>query len=317
MNRYAVGLGSNLGDRLEHLVSAIAALDTVGEVVAVSALYETEPVGGPEQDPFLNAVALVDTDLQPLQLLDRLHEMEHARGRERGERWGPRTLDLDLVAWDSGPISGDRLTLPHPRASDRGFVLRPLCDVWPEASVPGGVTAEVALASVGAEGVDLLARNWVPPVSPWPGRMLVMTQFILLILAAVGLASDGSLPQGEVTVLGVTGAALASFGLVMALVASRRLGPALTANPTPKQGASLIIVGPYRYVRHPIYGGVLFVLLGTAMFLGSLWGGAVAVALLVFFRFKAAFEERQLRMAFAGYRAYQAVVHRRLIPFLL
>lgn len=316
MNRYAVGLGSNQGDRLRHLVSAVDQLRSTGRVAAVSSLYETAPVGGPEQDPFLNAVALVETDLEPIAMLDRIQAIEQAHGRTREVRWGPRTLDLDLVTSDTGPSSDARLTLPHPLAAERGFVLRPLCDVWPQAPV-GEKTAAEALGATGDDGVDHLARRWEPDTNPWPGRLLVIGQFVLLIVAAVALAGDGSLPEGRVTVQGVLGAALAFLGMIMAFVASRRLGPAMTASPAPKEGALLVMAGPFRYVRHPMYGGVTLVLVGTALFLDSLWGAIAAVAMGAFFWFKSTYEERRLRMEFAGYRAYRAVVHRRLIPFIL
>lgn len=317
MNRYAVGLGSNQGDRLEHLVSAIDELRATGAVAAVSSLYETEPVGGPEQDPFLNAVVLVDTDLSPMVMLDRLQAIEQAHGRTRVVRWGPRTLDLDLVSSDTGPLTDPRLVLPHPRAAERGFVLRPLCDVWPGAPVGEGLTAAEAMTTTGDDGVDLLARKWEPDIDPWPGRLLVAGQLVLLIVAAVALAGDGRLPEGRVTVLGILGAALAFVGMIMAFVSSRRLGPAMTAHPAPKAGALLVMAGPYRYVRHPIYGGVTLVLLGTALFLDSIWGVVAALVVGTFLWFKSSYEERRLRMEFAGYRAYRAVVPHRLIPFLL
>ena len=318
MNRYAVGLGSNQGDRLQHLTSAVAELRATGQVTAVSSLYETEPVGGPDQDPFLNAVAIVDSDLEPIAMLDRLQAIEQAHGRTREVRWGPRTLDLDLVSSDTGPISNNaRLILPHPTAAERGFVLRPLCDVWPDAPVAPQMMAAEALDAVGDDGVDFLSGKWEPEPDPWPGRLLVFAQFVLLIVAAVALASDGRLPDGVVTIQGVAGAVLALGGMIVAFVASRRLGPAMTASPAPKEGARLVIAGPYRYVRHPIYGGLTLVILGTALFLDSVWGAVAAAVLGVFFWFKSSYEERRLRMEFAGYRAYRAVVHRRLIPFIL
>lgn len=317
MTRYAVGLGSNQGDRLDHLVLAVEDIRTIGTVTAVSGLYETEPVGGPEQDPFLNAVVVVETDLPPRGMLERLQDTELEHGRERKVRWGPRTLDLDIIASDGESHKDDRLEIPHPRAAERAFVLRPLTDVWPQAPVGDRVSAIEALSGADTAGVDLLSIDWLPPVARWPGRVLVTAQFLLFIVAALALAGDGRLPEGEVTVLGVTGAIIAIAGMIMAFVSSRRLGPAMTAHPTPKKDARLVLTGPYRYVRHPIYGGVTLVLAGTAMFLDSLWGGLVTLALGVFFWFKAGYEERQLRMRFAGYRAYCGVVHRRLIPFLV
>lgn len=317
MTLYAIGLGSNLGDRLDHLVTAVGEIGEFAEQQAVSSLYETEPVGGPEQDPFLNAVITVDTDLEAHEMLDRLQAIEAAHARQRRERWGPRTLDLDIVA-SSGPARDDeRLTVPHPRAAERAFVLVPLVEVCPEAVVGPGLTAEHALAKTGTEGVDLLARDWVPPVSPMPARLFVAGQFVLFLVTALAVAADGRLPEGEVTVAGVVGAMLAMFGLIVAFISSRRLGPGVTPSPVPRKGARMVMSGPYRYARHPIYGGIVLVLVGTSLFLDSILGVGASGLVLGFFWVKTTYEERQLRMHFAGYQAYRQVVHRRLIPFLI
>lgn len=315
MTRYAIGLGSNLGDRLSHLIGGYEEIE--GENKTVSSLYETEAVGGPEQDPFLNAVLVVDSERGPVEMLDHLQEIEQRHGRERKVRWGPRTLDLDLVAADTGSLATGRLTVPHPRAAEREFVLRPLADVWPDAPVGDGMTAEEALRDVADQGVDWLTRDWVPPVSEWRAPALVAGQFVLFLAVAAAIAYDGTLPEGQVTVLRVLGAVLAFAGLIVAFVSSRRLGPAMTASPIPKEGGSLIIAGPYRFARHPIYGGVTLTLLGTAVFLDSLVGSIFAALLIPYFWMKSSYEERQLRIRFAGYRAYQQVVHRRLIPFVI
>lgn len=315
MTRYAIGLGSNEGDRLDHLARAVDEIP--GSAKQVSSLYETEPVGGPEQDPFLNAVVVVESDMDPLELLDHLQQIEADHGRKRQVRWGPRTLDLDLVAADSGPLSTERLTLPHPRAVEREFVLRPLAEVWPGAQVGPGMTASTALEAIDDQGVDFLARDWVPPVSKWKAHALVAGQFVLFLAVAVAISFDGTLPEGEVTILRVVGAALAMVGMILAFVSSRRLGPAMTASPLPKEEASLIISGPYRYVRHPIYGGVILILLGTSLFLDSVSGSVFAALLIPYFWMKSSYEERQLRIRFPGYVAYRQVVHRRLIPFVI
>ncbi len=161
MTRYAIGLGSNVGDRRQHLIEACHELADVFGSPIVSGLYETTPVGGPDQGPFLNAVAVVESDMGPLSVLDLLNEIERRHGRERGVHWGPRTLDLDLVASSGEPHSDDRLTLPHPRASQREFVLRPLSDVWPEASVGHGLTAAAALDRIDPQGVECISSDWV------------------------------------------------------------------------------------------------------------------------------------------------------------
>jgi 2-amino-4-hydroxy-6-hydroxymethyldihydropteridine diphosphokinase len=134
MTRAALGLGGNIGDRLGYLQAALDGLvaDPAIAVVGVSHVYETDPVGGPDQDPFLNAVVLIDTALEPRELLERAQALERAARRLRIERWGPRTLDVDVL-WIEGVRSEDPvLTLPHPRAAERGFVLVPLEDVAPE-----------------------------------------------------------------------------------------------------------------------------------------------------------------------------------------
>ena len=113
--------------------------------MAVSDFHETVPVGGPEQGDFLNAVVVVDTALGPEELLAELQRIEDDHGRVRVERWGPRTLDLDLVAMDGVRRDTPELTVPHPRAAERRFVLVPLVEVWPDAEVAPGVTASRAL----------------------------------------------------------------------------------------------------------------------------------------------------------------------------
>ena len=317
MTRYAIGLGSNVGDRLDHITNAVGEIADLVDSWTVSSLYETEPVGGPEQDPYLNAVMVVDTPQPPLRLLEQLQAIEVAHGRERKVRWGPRTLDLDLVATDGPPHRDERLSVPHPRARERAFVLIPLAEVWPTALVGEAVTAANALSIADRAGVDRLSRAWVPPVSRAVPRLLVGGQFVIFIVSAAALAIDGRLPEGEVTALGVVGALLAMTGLILAFVSSRRLGPSVTPSPVPREGARMVMSGPYRYARHPIYGGVFLVLLGTAFFLDSAYGVAAAVVAFSFFWAKSIYEEQQLRMRFGGYRRYREVVHRRLIPFVI
>lgn len=134
-----LSLGSNLGDRLENLQGAIDALfDAPGiTFVAVSPVYETEPVGGPEQDDFLNAVLVADTRLSPETLLERALNVENSMDRVRDVRWGPRTLDIDIVQFGEVTSDDPELTLPHPRAHERAFVLRPWADVEPDAELAG------------------------------------------------------------------------------------------------------------------------------------------------------------------------------------
>ncbi|MDQ1437619.1 MAG: 2-amino-4-hydroxy-6-hydroxymethyldihydropteridine diphosphokinase [Acidimicrobiaceae bacterium] len=128
--RAFLALGSNLGDREAFIRQAVAALP---DVVAVSPVYETDPVGGPTgQGPYLNAVVELDTDLSPRELLDWCHRLEDAAGRVRTERWGPRTLDVDVLLVGDLVVDEPDLTVPHPRMWERDFVLRPLADLAPE-----------------------------------------------------------------------------------------------------------------------------------------------------------------------------------------
>lgn len=132
--RAYLGIGSNLGDRLAALQGALdglVATDGV-RVVAVSSVYETEPVGGPEQPEFLNAVVAVDTSLSPHSLLALAQRLEAAAQRVRAERWGPRTLDVDVLLVGDDEVCTPDLEIPHPRMWERGFVMAPLAELAPE-----------------------------------------------------------------------------------------------------------------------------------------------------------------------------------------
>ena len=150
-----VGLGSNLGDRLANLQFAIDSLNaTTGtNVHSISPVYETDPVGGPAQEDYLNAVAVLKTILSPEQLLDATQQIELAAHREKNERWGPRTLDLDLLAMDDLIIDSENLVLPHPRAHERGFVLLPWSTLDPDYLIPGHRCVSELLAQVDVSGV--------------------------------------------------------------------------------------------------------------------------------------------------------------------
>jgi 2-amino-4-hydroxy-6-hydroxymethyldihydropteridine diphosphokinase len=129
VTRAFLALGSNLGDRAVTLARAVASLDGV---VAVSPVYETAPVGGPEQDDYLNLVVEVATDPDARALLAECHRLEEAAGRERVERWGPRTLDVDILWMDGVAVDEPDLVVPHPRMRLRRFVLAPLRDLAPD-----------------------------------------------------------------------------------------------------------------------------------------------------------------------------------------
>ena len=132
-----VGLGSNLGDREGTLRRALEALGRQVDVTAVSSFRETDPVGLLEQPRFVNAAARVETELSPRDLLDVLLAVERELGRERRERWGPRTIDLDLLLYGDESLDEPGLTLPHPRLHERRFALEPLAELDPALVVPG------------------------------------------------------------------------------------------------------------------------------------------------------------------------------------
>jgi 2-amino-4-hydroxy-6-hydroxymethyldihydropteridine diphosphokinase len=134
VTRAYLALGSNLGDRAGYLQYALDALADAGgvEIEAVSRVYETAPVGGPPQEAFLNAVVALDTTLDPRALLALAHRIENGAERVRTERWGPRTLDVDVLLYDGLTLDDPDLTIPHPRMWERGFVLAPLRDVAPD-----------------------------------------------------------------------------------------------------------------------------------------------------------------------------------------
>ena len=141
MTRAYLGLGSNLGDRLAHLQDALDALDATDriELRAVSDVYETAPVGGPDQDDFLNAVVAIETDLTPRALLAVALDVESLAARVRTVRWGPRTLDVDVLLYGDERVDEPDLQIPHPRMAERAFVLAPLHDVAPDrVTVPDG-----------------------------------------------------------------------------------------------------------------------------------------------------------------------------------
>ena len=154
-----VALGSNLGDSRQYLAEAIGSMDRLPEtrVIARSRLYHTPPWGRLDQPPFINAVASLDTGLAADVLLDALLGIERAAGRNRdGGRWGPRTLDLDLLHMEGVRADSERLTLPHPRIGERAFVLLPLNDLAPDLEIPGQGRVAELLAQADRSGCQVL-----------------------------------------------------------------------------------------------------------------------------------------------------------------
>ena len=150
-----LSLGSNLGDRLGNLRAGLELIGQIVPVLAVSGVYETEPVGVDGQDPYLNCIAVADTD-DPQVALSAAQRAEDLRGRVRSGRWGPRTLDVDVVAVDALVSADPRLTLPHPRAHERAFVLLPWLEVDRTAELSGRGPVRALLARVDTNGV----RRW-------------------------------------------------------------------------------------------------------------------------------------------------------------
>ncbi|WP_284294932.1 2-amino-4-hydroxy-6-hydroxymethyldihydropteridine diphosphokinase [Luteimicrobium album] len=161
-----LSLGSNVGDPQQTLRDAISALDAIGgiEVLDVSPLARTAPVGGVDQDDFLNAVVVARTSMSARELLHACQDVEHSFGRVREQRWGPRTLDVDLIVYGTLTDVAEDLELPHPRAHERAFVLEPWSQVQPDAVLPGlggGPVAQLAATAPDRAGIRWLALDWL------------------------------------------------------------------------------------------------------------------------------------------------------------
>lgn len=153
-HRVVLALGSNLGDSQAILMDAVEEISEFVTQIKSSSQYRTTPVGGPSQPDYLNSVLLGVTDLTQEELLTRLQAIENSHGRKRGEHWGARTLDIDLIDFDSLLWQSETLILPHPRAYERAFVLVPWNEVDPEAILVGHGSVHSLLAGVDARGVE-------------------------------------------------------------------------------------------------------------------------------------------------------------------
>ena len=156
-----LGLGSNLGDRVSNIREAIDRLGRSGEirVLRISSLYETAPVGFAEQPDFINAVAEIETSVQPLDLLHAILDIEKEMGRVRNIRWGPRVIDIDLLIYDEISIDLPELVLPHPRMGERAFVLAPLAEIAPNQRIGDGTTASEGLQRIEDQRVRRCAET--------------------------------------------------------------------------------------------------------------------------------------------------------------
>ena len=157
MARAVIALGANLGDARGALEGAVTALKSTPGVAltAESSVYVTAPVGGVEQPDYLNAVVLAETSLSPRELLDRLHGIENDWQRTREVRWGPRTLDLDLIEYEGASSDDPILTLPHPRAHERAFVLVPWLEADPRAELTGFGPVAGLVPGLGDQGITI------------------------------------------------------------------------------------------------------------------------------------------------------------------
>jgi 2-amino-4-hydroxy-6-hydroxymethyldihydropteridine diphosphokinase len=156
LRKVVYSIGSNLGDRLGNVQGAVDALQDTPDVIVVdvSSVYETKPVGGPPASPqFLNIVVVAETTLEPTTLVERAFAIEDAFGRTREERWGPRTLDVDLIMVGNAVVDQEDLRLPHPLAHERAFVLVPWYEVDPTAEITGKGAIGDLLGKADASGV--------------------------------------------------------------------------------------------------------------------------------------------------------------------
>ena len=160
--RAVVALGSNLGDRFEYLQKAVNEINSVEEIEIsqISSVYETLPVGGPEQGNYLNAVISLVTELEADELLFKLLLIELNLGRQREIAWGPRTIDLDLIWFENQTINLDNLIIPHPRAHERCFVIKPWLEIEPDARI-GNTEIKEFLKDLDCTGVNLFPTRLV------------------------------------------------------------------------------------------------------------------------------------------------------------
>lgn len=151
--RIYLSLGSNIGDRESNLRKAVRSLEErLGKASGLSSLYETEPWGYKNQPSFLNMCACFDSNIEPEDLLDLISSIESALGRQRTFRWGPRTVDIDILMMGDVSIDGEALTIPHPRMWERAFVVVPLAEIAPNLKAPDGMSAALKAVTLDPDG---------------------------------------------------------------------------------------------------------------------------------------------------------------------
>jgi 2-amino-4-hydroxy-6-hydroxymethyldihydropteridine diphosphokinase len=148
-----IGLGSNLNQPKAQLVKAREQIAKLGQIVACSSIYQTKPMGDVEQEDYLNAVIAIDTKLSALELLNELQTIEHQQQRIRDIRWGPRTIDCDIILYDNQTIDHPRLIVPHYGLRERNFVLYPLLEIAPDSLLPDGTTIKQLAQSCPTQGI--------------------------------------------------------------------------------------------------------------------------------------------------------------------
>jgi len=153
-----IGLGSNLDEPATQIKTALADIDAIEQTTLIkeSGIFKSRPMGPQDQPDYLNAVALVETELDAFKLLDKLQQIENAHGRIRQRHWGERTLDLDILLFADKQIKTDRLTIPHPGLAEREFVLYPLEKINPDLAVPGLGTLKSLMAACSANGIEYI-----------------------------------------------------------------------------------------------------------------------------------------------------------------
>ena len=145
-----IGLGSNMHSPIKQIKSAIKLIEEIAstEITDVSSLYKSKPVGPQDQDDYINAVVKIETELMPYELLERIQEIEKQHGRIRGERWGPRVIDLDILMFGNKIMTDQKLTIPHPEIHNRSFVLVPLAEIDSDCEIPGKGLISDLLATI-------------------------------------------------------------------------------------------------------------------------------------------------------------------------